>query len=189
MESPLVRAYSGMMSVLTFPCILGFPSIYTKLVLGHRADIIGSPSDGQVFLQGLSKYIPSWVLLFLGDTIKSPRFMRIREVRAMAISVADQMVRDKSEMLLRGKGGRDVFSLLGVCPTPSGSLKSDESNSQGQYGRRCGGEDNERGTVGTDAVGSQDVSLMIADNYNYAELSSSQDMRQCRTLFVGHCSN
>jgi len=115
--------------------------------------------------------------------------MRIREVRAMAISVADQMVRDKSEMLLRGKGGRDVFSLLGVCPTPSGSLKSDESNSQGQYGRRCGGEDNERGTVGTDAVGSQDVSLMIADNYNYAELSSSQDMRQCRTLFVGHCSN
>jgi len=31
----------------------------------------------------------------------------------MATSVAKQMVQNKSEMLLQGKGSRDVFSLLG----------------------------------------------------------------------------
>jgi hypothetical protein len=38
---------------------------------------------------------------------------RMRETGNLATSVAKQLVKDKAEMLLGGKGSRDVFSLLG----------------------------------------------------------------------------
>ena len=43
------------------------------------------------------------------------------------MSVAKQMVEDKAEMLLQGKGSRDVFSLLGGCTTSFQFSKSDKS--------------------------------------------------------------
>jgi hypothetical protein len=38
---------------------------------------------------------------------------RLRDTGTMATSVAKQLVKDKAEELLQGKGSRDVFSLLG----------------------------------------------------------------------------
>ncbi|KAG1836808.1 cytochrome P450 [Suillus subalutaceus] len=46
---------------------------------------------------------------------------RMRDTGKLATSVAKQLVKDKAEMILRGKGSRDVFSLLG-------------GSSQSQYG-------------------------------------------------------
>ncbi|KAJ8592655.1 cytochrome P450 [Rhizopogon salebrosus TDB-379] len=76
------------------------------------ADVFGSPSDKQVFIQGISKYIPIRILEYIANTAKNPRLARLRETGRIARSVAKQMVEDKAEMLIQGKGSRDVFSLL-----------------------------------------------------------------------------
>jgi hypothetical protein len=44
---------------------------------------------------------------------KNPRITRLRDTGILATSVAEQLVKDKAEVLLQGKGKRDVFSLLG----------------------------------------------------------------------------
>jgi len=99
----------------------------TNFVIGYRADTFGSPSDGQIFFQAISKYIPPWILgYYLTDISKNPRLMRLREVSSVATSVAKQMVQEKAEMLLQGEGSRDVFSLLGVCAASSWLNKSNE---------------------------------------------------------------
>ena len=91
---------------------------FTKLVLDHRTDAFASLSDGQVFFQGISKYIPPQILQYLGETGNSPRLVRLREAGSIVTSVAKQLVAEKAEMLLEGKGSRDIFSLLGVCTVP-----------------------------------------------------------------------
>ncbi|OAX37779.1 cytochrome P450 [Rhizopogon vinicolor AM-OR11-026] len=88
-EHALARAYNNMM-----------------------VDIFGSPSDMQVFFQGVSRYIPSRILEYIGKRSKSPRIVRMREAGNIITSVAKQIVKDKAEVLLQGKGNRDVFSLL-----------------------------------------------------------------------------
>ncbi|KAG1751043.1 cytochrome P450 [Suillus lakei] len=75
-------------------------------------DVFGSPSDGQIFFQGISKYIPPQILKYFGEMGKNPRIARMRETGNIATSVAKELVQDKAEMLLQGKGSRDVFSLL-----------------------------------------------------------------------------
>lgn len=101
--------------------------ICTKFVLGNRTDVFGSPSDAQICFQGISKYIPPRILEYFGATSSNPRLVRMRESRSITTSVAKQMVEDKAEMLLQGKGSRDVFSLLGGCTTSFQSSKSDKS--------------------------------------------------------------
>lgn len=75
--------------------------------------MFGSPSDRQVLIQGISRYIPPQILEYLGEVGKNPRMARLRDTGDMATSVAKQLVKDKAEVLLQGKGSRDVFSLLG----------------------------------------------------------------------------
>jgi len=79
----------------------------------HRSSIFGSPSDRQIFFQGISRYIPYEILEYLGERSKNPRMVRMREVGSQITSVAKDMIESKAEMLLQGKGSRDVFSLLG----------------------------------------------------------------------------
>ena len=88
---------------------------FTKFALGHRTDAFSTLSDGQVFFLGVSRYIPPRILKYLGDTGNSPRLVRLREAGSVVTSVAKQLVEEKAEMLLQGKGSRDIFSLLGVC--------------------------------------------------------------------------
>ncbi|KAG1836307.1 cytochrome P450 [Suillus subluteus] len=75
-------------------------------------DVFGSPSDGEVLFQGISKYIPRRILEYFVEEGQNPRIVRMREAGNLATSVAKQLVKDKAEMLLGGKGSRDVFSLL-----------------------------------------------------------------------------
>lgn len=88
-ESALVRSYRNIMT-----------------------DVFGSPSDKQVFFQGIASYIPTRILEYLGEMGNSPRIARMQDTGDMATSVAKQLVNDKAEVLLQGKGSRDVFSLL-----------------------------------------------------------------------------
>ncbi|KAJ8585147.1 cytochrome P450 [Rhizopogon salebrosus TDB-379] len=88
-----------------------------KSALAHAysdlmADAFGSPSDGQVFVQGILKYIPVRILEYIGETTKNPRITRLREASRIGTSVAKEMVEEKAEMLMQSKGNRDVFSLL-----------------------------------------------------------------------------
>ena len=46
------------------------------------------------------------------DHGSNPRLERAREVKKMVTGVAKELVREKAETLLEGKGSRDVFSLL-----------------------------------------------------------------------------
>ncbi|KAH7883347.1 cytochrome P450 [Phlebopus sp. FC_14] len=75
-------------------------------------DIFGFPSPYQILFQGFSKYIPSQLLEYVGRHSLNPRLVRIREVNNVATAVAKDMVNEKAETLLQGKGSRDVFSLL-----------------------------------------------------------------------------
>lgn len=75
-------------------------------------DVFGSPSDKQVLFQGIATYIPPRILEYLGKMGKNPRIRRLRDTGILATSVAEQLVKDKAEVLLQGKGKRDVFSLL-----------------------------------------------------------------------------
>jgi hypothetical protein len=118
------------MSVLTFAMHQSFPSLtYIKFVLDHRSDTFGSPSDKQVFFQEFAKFIPNHILEYIVNTTKNPRITRLRETGNLAMSVAKQMVKDKAEMLLQGKGSRDVFSLLGGYTSSFRSSKSDNRHS------------------------------------------------------------
>jgi hypothetical protein len=103
--------------------------LLTKFLLDHRADAFGSPSDGQVFVQGILKYIPVRILEYIGETTKNPRITRLREASRIGTSVAKEMVEEKAEMLMQSKGNRDVFSLLGGCTPSFLSNKSDKRHS------------------------------------------------------------
>ncbi|KAG2746095.1 cytochrome P450 [Suillus brevipes Sb2] len=75
-------------------------------------DVFGSPSDKQVLFQGIATYIPPRILEYIGKMGKNPRITRLRDTGILATSVAEQLVKDKAEVLLQGKGKRDIFSLL-----------------------------------------------------------------------------
>ena len=75
--------------------------------------MFGRPSAQQIFIQAASKYFPPWILEWMTDHGPNPRLERAREVKKLATEVAKEMVQEKAETLLEGKGNRDVFSLLG----------------------------------------------------------------------------
>ena len=47
---------------------------------------------------------------------QSPRLARARDVKIMVTSIAKELVREKADALLQGKGDQDIFSLLSVFP-------------------------------------------------------------------------
>ncbi|KAG8220520.1 cytochrome P450 [Butyriboletus roseoflavus] len=88
-EHPLYKKYNNMLS-----------------------DVFGHPSATQIFVQAASKYIPLSVLEWVADHGSNPRLKRAREAKKAVTEVAKEMVREKTETLLAGEGGRDIFSLL-----------------------------------------------------------------------------
>jgi len=84
-----------------------------RLGVVPRSDVFGRPSAQQIFIQAASTYFPPWILEWMTDHGPGTRLERAREVKKMATEVAKEMVREKAETLLEGKGSRDVFSLLG----------------------------------------------------------------------------
>jgi hypothetical protein len=59
------------------------------------------------------KYLPeSWVRYFLTH-INAPRLVFAREHQKIIQDVARKLVNEKYEVAVRGKGSRDVLSLIG----------------------------------------------------------------------------
>ena len=107
-EHLLARKYNSMMSVLS----RSFSECNLTCVV-PRSDIFGRPSAQQIFIQAASKYIPTRILEWMTDHGSNPRLERARETKRAATEAAKELLREKAETLLAGKGSRDVFSLLG----------------------------------------------------------------------------
>lgn len=115
---PLVKVYKNMLSVFAT-----FSSACKVTLSRSRHDIFGRPSAQQIFLQAVSRYIPARVLEWITDHWSHRRIQRAWEVKRVATEVARQLVHEKAESLLAGKGTRDIFSLLGrPCSCSSSSL-------------------------------------------------------------------
>ena len=50
----------------------------------------------------------------MADNGRSARLERARDVKTMVTGFAEELVREKADALLQGKGNRDIFTLLGV---------------------------------------------------------------------------
>jgi hypothetical protein len=60
----------------------------------------------------LARYIPSWLLDFAMEQGQSPRLVRLRGYRKVAVDIARDVVAEKSAMLLESQGNKDVMSLI-----------------------------------------------------------------------------
>lgn len=76
-------------------------------------NIYGTPSARQIFIQEALKYLPTSLLECWFERSSNPRFQRVRQTRAVATAQAKDMVTEKAEFLLQGKGSKDIFTLLG----------------------------------------------------------------------------
>ena len=72
----------------------------------YRNDVFGQPSVIHLFTREIFKYLPT----YRGS---NPLVQRIREMTGIVTEVARELVHEKAESLLAGKGRRDIFSLLG----------------------------------------------------------------------------
>lgn len=76
-------------------------------------DIFGMPSTKQIFTQAASAFFPKWVLEYITDHSSNPRLARARDAKKTVTDIARELVQERSDELLQGKGNRDVFTLLG----------------------------------------------------------------------------
>ncbi|KAI9573309.1 cytochrome P450 [Boletus coccyginus] len=83
-----------------------------KKYRNYLNDIFGLAPAGQIFMQAASKYIPMRIFQWMLDNGSHPRLARARDTKIAVTSVAKELVREKADALLQGKGNRDVFTLL-----------------------------------------------------------------------------
>ncbi|KAF8131862.1 cytochrome P450 [Boletus edulis] len=83
-----------------------------KKYKNYLGDIFGLPSSKQIFLQAASKYIPACILQWLLENGSNTRLVRARDVRTTVTSIAKELVREKADTLLQGRGNTDIFTLL-----------------------------------------------------------------------------
>ncbi|KAF8557930.1 cytochrome P450 [Imleria badia] len=76
------------------------------------ADIFGLPPAKLIFMLAASKHIPVWILQWIAENGPGPRITRARDVKIMVTSVAKELVKEKADALLQGKGNQDIFTLL-----------------------------------------------------------------------------
>ena len=83
-----------------------------QLYVAYRNDVFGHPSAIYLLVREVSKYLPTPILDWRSDHSSDPRMQRVREMKTVATDIARELVHEKAESLLAGKGSRDVFSLL-----------------------------------------------------------------------------
>ncbi|KAF8557917.1 cytochrome P450 [Imleria badia] len=83
-----------------------------KMYRNLFADVFGLPPANEIFVQAALKHIPMLILQWIVDISSSPRVARVRDVNTMVTSVAKELVWEKADALLQGKGNRDIFTLL-----------------------------------------------------------------------------
>ncbi|KDQ64165.1 hypothetical protein JAAARDRAFT_201556 [Jaapia argillacea MUCL 33604] len=76
------------------------------------ADAFALPSSMKVFFQNITKYIPIPLLQMAYGKLPAPSLRRIRSTAESANQVAKNLIEEKGEALLHGRGNRDVMTLL-----------------------------------------------------------------------------
>ena len=69
-----------------------------------------------MFTLDIMRFVPLPVIEWLQDRSKEERFLVSRSVENTVYKVAKELLDAKAEYLKLGKGGRDVFSLIGGAP-------------------------------------------------------------------------
>ncbi|KAI5995261.1 cytochrome P450 [Pisolithus orientalis] len=111
-------------------CLRNSDNALAKSYNGMLMNVYGTPSSIQIFIQEALKYIPTSILTYWAKHSSNRRVVRIRETRKVATAIAESMVKEKAEFLLQGKGGRDIFTLLGEYDMRKHKLSDEELYSQ-----------------------------------------------------------
>ncbi|KAG9312341.1 cytochrome P450 [Chiua virens] len=90
--------------------LAGSPGCSSNLTPVATSSVL--PPANQIFFQAAAMYVPVWILEWITDHSPHPRLVRARNAKIMVTEVARQLVREKADALLQGKGNRDIFTLL-----------------------------------------------------------------------------
>ncbi|KAJ7218140.1 cytochrome P450 [Mycena pura] len=85
--------------------------IFAK-VMASVVPIFMVPTNAMIFVTGLLEFLPMRVVRFLIDHGPTQSLRNGQRARAMATQISKNLVDQKSEALLAGKGKRDIMSLL-----------------------------------------------------------------------------
>ncbi|KAG6816758.1 hypothetical protein H0H87_003153 [Tephrocybe sp. NHM501043] len=77
-----------------------------------RLDTFGTLTNREILFANLMVRLPTFVREFVGDNISSKKLAHARNTAKLSIEVTKELVRQKGEALLQGKGSRDIMSLL-----------------------------------------------------------------------------
>jgi hypothetical protein len=103
-------------SPMPFP--VSRPSLFHFLRLRSIISLISPmfsvPTKTSIFVLGLMEFLPISVVKFFIDYAPVRGFQNSRRVTDIAVGIAKELVDQKSEALLAGKGKRDIMSLLGA---------------------------------------------------------------------------
>ncbi|KAF5321513.1 hypothetical protein D9619_001359 [Psilocybe cf. subviscida] len=91
-DNEFMKAYFGLMQVYI-----------------STSDTLGSPSRSVIFKQNI---LPIWVLNLMSKYSRARNLVHARYTAKLANALTRQLVEDKSEALLQGKGNKDILSLL-----------------------------------------------------------------------------
>ncbi|KAJ4471511.1 cytochrome P450 [Lentinula aciculospora] len=82
----------------------------SKLYRSMMVKTFGAPSQAALLMIDLFRYIPTSVMEFIND--HNPRLSLLHRVNHLAEITAKHLVDTKSDLLLEGKGKKDIMSLL-----------------------------------------------------------------------------
>jgi hypothetical protein len=89
--------------------------------------MFASPSVNTMFALDVMRFVPLPVIEWLQDRMKGGPYQISRDVEKTVYKVAEELITTKAEYLKAGKGGRDVFSLIGrsqCCPSQATEMLS-----------------------------------------------------------------
>ncbi|KAJ7278476.1 cytochrome P450 [Mycena rebaudengoi] len=102
-----------------------------------------APSNALIFVLGLLELVPIVVTKFLVNHAPTRDLRNSRRVQGIAVGIAKQLVAEKAEALIAGKGKRDIMSLLvkaNASENPRTSLTETEMLAQMQTIMQAGHE-------------------------------------------------
>lgn len=106
-QNPLAVALSSVLCVLLYSDALHRPT-------SHSPAVFSAPNKTKIFIGALMELLPAPVFQFFVDYAPVSGFRNGRRVERMAVGIAKELVEEKAEALLAGKGKRDIMSLLGA---------------------------------------------------------------------------
>ncbi|KAJ7083852.1 cytochrome P450 [Mycena epipterygia] len=105
--------------------------------------VFSPPSKTKIFVASVMEFLPVWMFQLFVDYAPVAAFQNSRRVERMAVGIAKELVDEKAEALVAGKGKRDIMSLLvraNASTNPRTSLSEAEMLAQMQTTMQAGHE-------------------------------------------------